>query len=175
MVAIQSLTAEPSVAPTPTRSPRALHPSAAPRALPDTPAAARPQLRLLQGGLSEPVGPSLSLYRRRRVAAAVLIVALVVGASVGALAGLRVLVGSPGGGSLTAPAAATSVGVAPSVVPTSVSPGASSVVVGPGDTFWSIARQVTPAEGDVAATVDRLVARNGGLTTLQPGMRLLLD
>lgn len=170
MVAIQPLTAEPRRA-----HPRRLHPSAAPLALPDAPPAARPQLRLLQGGLSEPVVVPLSVYRRRRVAAAVLAVALVVGAAVGALAGLRVLVGSPGGGSLTAPAAATSSGAAPSVLPTSVPSGAPSVVVGPGDTLWSIARQVTPAGGDVAATVDRLVARNGGLTSLQPGMRLLLD
>jgi hypothetical protein len=146
---------------------------AAPQRRP-APLDARPQLRLLQGGLSEPV-VSFSVYRRRRVAALVLAVALVVGAAVGALAGLRVLAGSPGDGSLTVPAAANSAGAAPSVQPTSVSPGTASVVVAPGDTLWGIARQVTPAGGDVAGTVDRLVARNGGITTLQPGMRLQLD
>lgn len=159
----------------------AIQPLAAPQPRPVPSPAPRPQLRLLQGGLSTQGGvgssgrlPS-SIYRRRRVAAAVLVVALVVGAAIGALAGLQVLAGSPGGGSLTAPAAANSPGAAPSVLPSSVSPGARSVVVGPGDTLWSIARQVTPAGGDVAAAVDRLVGRNGGITSLQPGMRLRLD
>lgn len=171
MVAIQPLTIQPLTAPPVTALQRRPTPSLEPR----------PQLRLLQGGLSPKGGadpfvrlPS-SVYRRRRVAAAVLVVALVVGAAIGALAGLQVLAGSPGGGSLTAPAAANSPGAAPSVRPSSVSPGATSVVVGPGDTLWSIARQVTPAGGDVAATVDRLVARNGGVSLLEPGMRLAVD
>ncbi|HMQ28071.1 MAG TPA: LysM domain-containing protein, partial [Acidimicrobiales bacterium] len=59
--------------------------------------------------------------------------------------------------------------------PTSVASDAASVVVGPGDTLWGIARQITPAGGDVAATVDRLVARNGGITRVVPGMTLQLD
>ena len=41
--------------------------------------------------------------------------------------------------------------------------------------LMGVARQITPAGGDVAGTVERLVARNGGVTVLQPGMRLLLD
>ncbi len=166
MVAIQSFTA------------RSFTAASQPLVEPAPEPPARPQLRLLQGGLAQPVSVparSFSVYRRRRVAAAVLVVALVVGAAIGALAGLQVLAGSPGGGSLTAPAAANSPGAAPSVLPSSVSPGATSVVVGPGDTLWGIARQVTPAGGDVAATVDRLVARNGGVSSLQPGMRLAID
>ena len=133
----------------------------------------RPHLRLIQGGLDE-VGPSPSIYRRRRLVALALAAALVVGAAAGALAARSALAGSAGSDSLTAPAAASSAG-APLVEPTTVAPGATSVVVGPGDTLWGIARQVTPAGADVAATVDRLVARNGGLTQLVPGMRLQLD
>ena len=145
----------------------------------DEPVPARPQLRLLQGGRSpEPPAtrstPS-TLYRRRRVAAAVLVVALVVGAAFGAVAGLQVLGDHHGSGSLTAPAAVASPGAAPVVLPSAVAPGARSLVVREGDTWWGIARQITPAGADVSATVDHLVARNGGVATLQPGMRLALD
>lgn len=131
----------------------------------------RPQLRLIPGGLADEARPSPSVYRRRRLAALALAVALVVGAAAGALAARSALAGSD---PLTAPAAATFAG-APLVEPTSVAPGAASVVVGPGDTLWGIARQITPAGGDVAATVDRLVARNGGITRVVPGMTLQLD
>lgn len=133
----------------------------------------RPQLRLLQGGLADEARPSPQVYRRRRMAALTLAVALVVGAAAGALAARSALAGSAGSDPLTAPAAASSAG-APLVEPTTVAPGATAVVVGPGDTLWSIARQITPAGGDVAATVDRLVAGNGGITQLVPGMRLQL-
>lgn len=161
MVAIQSLPA----------------PDVAPRRhlAPVPPYAGRPALRLLQGGLADEARPSSLVYRRRRVAAVVLVVALVVGAAVGVVAGLQVLGGSAGSGPLTAPAAATSAGAPALVEPSTVAPGATSVVVGPGDTLWGIARQITPAGGDVGATVDRLVARNGGVSSLQPGMRLQLD
>ncbi len=161
MVAIQSLTA-------PEVTPR--------RHLAPVPALdGRPTLVLLQGGLADEAGPSPQVYRRRRVAAVVLVVALVVGAAVGVVAGLQVLGGSAGSGPLTAPAAATSAGAPALVEPSTVAPGATAVVVGPGDTLWGIARQITPAGGDVAATVDRLVAANGGVVSLQPGMRLQLD
>ena len=53
--------------------------------------------------------------------------------------------------------------------------GAPPLVGARGHPLWVGARQITPAGGDVAATVDRLVARNGGVTSLQPGMRLQLD
>ncbi|MCB1004929.1 MAG: LysM peptidoglycan-binding domain-containing protein, partial [Acidimicrobiales bacterium] len=162
MVAIQSLDTAP-----------ALDRAPAPAPVAD----GRPHLVLLQGGRSEtaaPGSPSMhSIHRRRRLAAAVLVVALVVGAAVGVVAGLQVLGGSAGSGPLTAPAAATSAGAPALVEPSTIAPGATSVVVGPGDTLWGIARQITPAGGDVAATVERLVARNGGVASLQPGMRLL--
>ena len=162
MVAIQSLTA-PEVTPR-----RHLAP------VPDVDG--RPTLVLLQGGLAdEAARPSVKVYRRRRVAALVLVVALVVGAAVGVVAGLQVLGGSAGSGPLTAPAAATSAGAPALVEPSAIVPGATSLVVGPGDTLWGVARQLTPPGGDVAATVDRLVARNGGVASLQPGMRLQLD
>jgi LysM repeat protein len=45
-------------------------------------------------------------------------------------------------------------------------------VVQPGDTLWTIAREVDPTS-DVRSTVDRLVALNGS-AALQPGQRLRL-
>lgn len=39
--------------------------------------------------------------------------------------------------------------------------GRATHVVGPGDSYWSVATQLDP-EGDVRATVDRLVASNDG-------------
>ena len=47
-----------------------------------------------------------------------------------------------------------------------------SVLVAPGDSYWSIAESLRP-EGDVRAVVDALVAANGG-RSLQPGDRVLL-
>ncbi len=134
----------------------------------------RPHLRLIQGGLDEAVPPP-SIYRRRRLVALALAAALVVGAAAGALAARSALAGRVGSDPLTAPAAATSSGAPDAVVPTAVPAEATAVVVGPGDTLWGIARQITPEGGDVAATVDRLVARNGGVTRLVPGMALRLD
>jgi Tfp pilus assembly protein FimV len=45
-------------------------------------------------------------------------------------------------------------------------------VVQPGDTIWSIAHDLDPT-GDTRATVDRIVALNGG-AALEPGQRLRL-
>jgi nucleoid-associated protein YgaU len=45
-------------------------------------------------------------------------------------------------------------------------------VVQPGDTIWSIAHDLDPS-GDTRATVDRIVALNGG-AALEPGQRLRL-
>jgi hypothetical protein len=45
------------------------------------------------------------------------------------------------------------------------------VIVQPGDTVWSIARDLTP-QGDIRALVDDLVEANG--SALQPGDRLLV-
>ena len=46
-------------------------------------------------------------------------------------------------------------------------------VVQPGETVWDVARTITPS-GDVRATVDRIIERNGG-ALLRPGQRLVLD
>ena len=124
----------------------------------------RPALRLLPGGRHSALLPD-SIYRRRRVVAFVCALVLVVGAWAVALAGFRLLVGGPGSGPLTAPAAAPS---AP------VPAGAAVHVVEPGDTVWTIARQVTPPDEDVRATVDRIIERNGS-AALRPGQRLVLD
>jgi Tfp pilus assembly protein FimV len=45
-------------------------------------------------------------------------------------------------------------------------------IVQPGDTIWSIAHELDPS-GDSRATVDRIVALNGG-AALEPGQRLHL-
>ncbi len=88
-----------------------------------------------------PLSPST--YRRRRALAAGAVVA------VSALA--TIVLGALGGGSLTAPER-----------PLPADAGR-TYVVQPGDTFWSIAREVEP-EGDVRPVVDRLVAEHGGAT-----------
>ncbi len=49
-------------------------------------------------------------------------------------------------------------------------PGAASIVVAPGDTFWSIASRIQP-RGDVRPLVDRLVAAHGG-AMLRVGERI---
>lgn len=46
-------------------------------------------------------------------------------------------------------------------------------VVQPGDTLWSIATEIAPAD-DVRATVDRLADLNGG-ASLEVGQRLIID
>jgi Tfp pilus assembly protein FimV len=97
----------------------------------------------LPGGRTRPVPRSPSTYRRRRALAAGAVVA------VSALATL--VLGSLGGGSLTAPERPLAAGAG------------RTYVVQPGDTFWSIARQVEP-EGDLRPVVDRLVAEHGGAT-----------
>ena len=87
-------------------------------------------------------------YARRRVAAVVLVVALVVA--------VRLLLGALGGGPLTAPEPISS----------------RVVVVQPGDTLWAIARRLDPG-GDVRVTVQRLAAAHGG-SVLQVGERIRL-
>ena len=125
----------------------------------------RPALRLIPGDLDTNPVP-VSIYRRRRVAAGICALVLVVGAWAAVLAGFRSLVGGPESGSLPAPAATASAAPAP--------PGAEVHVVEPGETIWTIAQSLTPAGDDVRATVDRLVDRNGG-PTVRPGQRLVLD
>jgi hypothetical protein len=99
--------------------------------------------------------PGARTYRRRRLAVLFAVVALV--AVIGLLA--------TQGGSAT-----TDVRVAPGAEP--VVPERAVYVVQPGDTVWSIARDLDPT-GDPRALVDRIVALNGS-AALQPGQRLRL-
>jgi hypothetical protein len=98
--------------------------------------------------------PMATVYRRRRVAAG-LLVAIAAAALVLAVGGL---LASFGGGPLTA----------------SERPGAPAAVyvVQPGDTFWASARRLDPA-GDPRPRVARLVAAHGS-PVLVPGERLAL-
>lgn len=114
----------------------------------------RPALRVLEGGRAPGRLAQRAVYRRRRLA--VLAVVLLLTAAVLVLAN-AVLARTAGDGT-PAPVAGTS---------------ASTVhVVQPGDTLWSIARELEPA-GDVRLTVDRLVELNGG-APLVVGQRLEL-
>jgi hypothetical protein len=90
-----------------------------------------------------------SVYRRRRLGVAT--AALALGATAWSVL--------PGGEA-----------AAPPITPVPAS--AVVHVVAPGDTIWSIARRLQP-EGDVRATVDRLVAAHGS-SVLQPGDRIAL-
>lgn len=112
----------------------------------------RPFLRVLPGGLD--ARPTPATYRRRRAVALVLAVVFVVVTMAGIRAVLRPLVDPPGAAS-TVPAA-----------------GAGTLLVQPGETLWSIARDLQPT-GDVRALVDELAARNGG-ATLEAGQHLVL-
>ncbi|HUF33678.1 MAG TPA: LysM peptidoglycan-binding domain-containing protein [Acidimicrobiales bacterium] len=109
---------------------------------------AAPHLRLVA-----PVPPRRrvsAVHRRRRVAVLVAVL-LVAGVSWAAVGALR-------------PAAP--------IGPASSAPPASVVVAGPGDTFWSIA-VATGGEGDLRARVDALMAANGG-ASLRPGDRVVI-
>jgi len=122
-----------------------------PHRFPHTAAPARPDLRLIPGGLSAPTKPR-GIAPAAVVLAGVLVLALMFGAVAvgrGALAGLA-----------PAPAAATG------------SPTGQSVVVEPGDTLWSIARRLQP-NGDVRPLVDRLIAAQGS-ALIEPGDRIAL-
>ena len=94
--------------------------------------------------------PSAATYRRRRLAATVLVVGLALAA--------RVALAALGGGALTAPEPAPA-------LPREPAP--RSHLVQPGDTLWTIGRALQP-DGDVRAVVDRLAERHRG-AHLQPG------
>ena len=100
------------------------------------------------GTRSRPSRPSRAVYRRRRLAVALVVAfaALTVRAVVFTFAG------SPG---VARPA--------PAVQPI----GVETYRVQPGDTLWSIARQLQP-HGDVRTLVDRLSDEHGG-APLRPG------
>ena len=120
--------------------------------------APRPHLRVIEGGRRDP-GPAT--YRRRRLLAAV---ALVVVALL-AVGGLRLALGVVGAAALPSPPPAGPVsGTAPA--------GATTYVVQPGDTLWSIAERLD-RPGDLRATVDALARANGG-SSLDVGDRIVL-
>lgn len=94
------------------------------------------------------VRPSPSVYRRRRLVAAL----VAAGLAFAAWTGLGAL-----GGALTASGRSA---------PGLGTPASAQVVeVAPGDTFWSIARRLQP-DGDVRPLVDRLVRDHGGAVLL---------
>jgi len=110
------------------------------------------RLYVVPGAGRRSARPSAAVYRRRRLAAGVLAVLLVVMAgwavtTVAALGGVPA--SAPERGPASSPAAPT------------------EVVVRPGDTMWSIATRLQP-EGDVRGLVRRLVEANGG-PAIQPG------
>ena len=107
---------------------------------------ARPQLRLLDGGRAPSRLAQQAVYRRRRLVAAALLVAVLVALTLLAGPVLARIAGGDPSPAAGVPATATA-----------------RVVVQPGDTLWSIAAEVAP-EVDLRITVDRLVARNGSAT-----------
>lgn len=114
----------------------------------------RPSLRVLEGGRAPAQLAQQAMYRRRRLAALAVVAVVLVAVLLLATA---VLARTAGGGA-PRPVAGTS----------------SSVVhvVQPGDTLWSIARDLDP-RGDVRLVVDRLVDLNGR-APLTVGQRLQL-
>ena len=119
----------------------ALQPTTCP---PDRRPPSRPALRVLEGGRSPAAQARQAVYRRRRVVAGLLAVAVL---ALIVLAGAA-LAGIAGG----VPSAAGSSAHRPPSTPSSWRPG---------DTLWSIAEAVAP-DVDPRITVDRLVERNGG-------------
>lgn len=115
--------------------------------------AGRPQLRLVPTGPAHHRHPASAVYRRRRLAALVLVLSLLAGL----VAASRVVVGSLGSGT---PQPAPEAPAAP--LPAAAAPVAGEAyVVRPGDTLWSIASRLAPG-GDVRDVVARLAERNGG-------------
>lgn len=120
----------------------------------------RPHLRLVPShGIAEAAEPVEPLFSPQAVLAAI-VVSLVL--LVGAVAVGR---GAFAGFAPDAPSAATQV--------TGTVGAGPAVVVRPGDTLWSIARDLQPT-GDIRPLVDRLVAANGS-TSIAPGDRITLE
>jgi len=113
----------------------------------------RPQLRLLHGGRAPSRLAQQAVYRRRRLVAMVLTVALVFAfVLLATTAVARFAGGAPSAAGGPSPTSAAATGAAGVARP--------SVVVQPGDTLWTIAAEVAP-KADVRITVDQLVALNG--------------
>jgi Tfp pilus assembly protein FimV len=125
------------------------------------------------GALGPPPGPRpvrvaerAAMYRRRRLAALVLVTSVVLGG----VAGVSYI------GSLAAPDGAPVPIDAGPPRPASSRPGLADghvYVVQPGDTLWSIAAAVAPND-DPRSVVDRLREANG-TDVLQAGDRLVID
>ena len=92
-----------------------------------------------------------SVYRRRRLLAAGLVLLAIAAVLIGA----QLVQAGIGGGPLTTTGAAAGPGM--------VSAGATGYVVRPGDTLWSIAAAMEPGR-DVRPLVDRLARETGGST-----------
>ncbi|MEJ7584320.1 MAG: LysM domain-containing protein [Acidimicrobiales bacterium] len=122
-------------------------------ASPWPPSRDRPRLIVIEGGRSRLCAEAT--FRRRRLAALLVILVVVLGS----VAGLRATL-----------AAVTPEARAPS--PGSVAPSARAATVAPGDSLWSIARWAQP-DGDIRAVVDQLAAAHGP-GPLQPGERIAL-
>lgn len=117
--------------------------------------APRPDLRVIEGGRAPDRLARRAAFRRRRsMALAVLATAIV---ALYFLAG-AVSAGLAGGGDPSSAAGTSSPTSAVALRAAEVA--ASSWVVAPGDTLWSIAADIAP-EADVRATVDQLVRLNG--------------
>lgn len=115
----------------------------------------RPDLRVIEGGRAPARLARRATYRRRRLtlvgglATVAVVLVLLVGAVPARLAGGGHPSSAVGGSSPTSAVALSAAEVA-----------ASSWVVAPGDTFWSIAGAIAP-DTDLRVTVEQLVRLNG--------------
>lgn len=120
-----------------------------------------PALRVIDGGRSARRSAMARVHLRRRVLAAVGLMA-VLGVLGFAVVGARSLVVGDRSTPNTSPASAATAAASPAA--------AEAYIVRPGDTLWSIAGQLH-ADGDVRALVDELADRAGG-PVLQAGQRI---
>lgn len=134
-----------------------------------SPLSGRPTLQVIDGGrrgarayarTQRPAGRlHPSVYKRRRLGVLVAAVTVVAIAYL-ALTGLGALL-SPHSAGAAAAGASTDAGASVGPVAPAVAPAAPAVyVVQPGDTLWSIARQLRPS-GDIRTLVDALADRAG--------------
>lgn len=120
-----------------------LHPRLQPTTVPPGPRSPRrPPLRVIEGGRAPARVAQVAIYRRRRLVAALAVVLL----AVTAFLLVNAVVTRSAGDGTPNPVAGTS---APDLH-----------VVQPGDTLWSIARELDP-NVDVRLVVDQLVDLNG--------------